>query len=393
MRSDATRSSESTTTAVTAPVIVPTLYVAFELGDSTWKLAATTGPGQAPRLRTVPARSLARTLDELGRAKARWQLSADAPVVSCYEAGRDGFWLHHALTAHAVRNHVVDSASIEVNRRQRRAKSDRLDARKLVSMLMRFTEGERHVWHVVRVPSSAAEDQRQLHRELKTAQRERIAVLTRIGSLLITQGLTLPLTGRESAAQVATALAELRRWDGTALPPALQARLVREWQQVMALTGQLGLLERERARLLREEDSPALTQVQQLMQLRGVGIATAWVYVMELFAWRTFRNRRELGALTGLAPTPDQSGTARHRDLGMSKAGNRWVRAVAIEGAWCWVRYQPQSELSQWYARRFAQGGSRLRRIGIVAVARKLLTALDQYLKTGTPPAGAVLRA
>ena len=389
MRPDATRPSESSTTLV----IVPTLYVAFELGGSTWKLAATIGAGQSARLRTVPARGLTRTLDELARAKARFQLDAAAPVVSCYEAGRDGFWLHHALTAHAVRNHVVDSSSIEVNRRQRRAKSDRLDARKLVSMLVRYAEGERHVWHVVRAPSSEAEDQRQLHRELKTAQRERLAAMTRIESLLITQGLTLPLTGRESVDTVRAVLAALRRWDATALPSALQARLVREWGQVRALTSQLEALGRERTRLLRETDSPALAQVRQLMQLKGVGVATAWIYVMELFAWRTFRNRRELGALTGLAPTPDQSGTGRHRELGMSKAGNRWVRAVAIEGAWCWLRYQPQSELSQWYQRRFASGGSRLRRIGIVAVAHKLMTGFERYLRTGTPPDGAVVRA
>jgi transposase len=389
MQLDATRSRQASTWLV----IVPTLYVAFELGGNSWKLAATTGPGQAPRLRTVPARALDRTLSELARAKTRFQLAVDAPVVSCYEAGRDGFWLHHALTAHDVRNHVVDSSSIEVNRRQRRTKSDRLDARKLVSMLVRYAEGERPVWHVVRVPSSAAEDERQLHRELKTAQRERVAAITRVGSLLITQGLVLRLTGVESVAAVATALAALRRWDGTALPSALAARLTREWGHVVALSAQLTALHRERARQLKHGDSPALTQVRRLMQLRGVGVATAWVYVMELFAWRTFRNRRELGALTGLAPTADRSGTGRHRELGMNKAGNRWVRAVAIEGAWAWLRYQPQSELSVWYQRRFAAGGSRMRRLGIVALARKLLVALETYLRTGTVPAGATVRA
>lgn len=389
MQPDATHPSQ----ASTSPTIVPTLHVAFELGGSSWKLATTTGPGQAPRLQTVPARALDRTLRELARAKARFHLAGDAPVVSCYEAGRDGFWLHHALTAHGVRNHVVDSSSIEVNRRQRRTKSDRLDARKLVSMLVRYAEGERHVWHVVRVPSSTAEDDRQLHRELKTAQRERLAAITRVESLLITQGLALRLTGRESVATVQRVVGTLRRWDATPLPPALAARLAREWGQVVALTTQLTALQRERTRLLKHGDSSALLQVRQLMQLKGVGVATAWIYVMELFAWRTFRNRRELGALTGLAPTADRSGTARHRELGMNKAGNRWVRSVAIEGAWAWLRYQPQSELSQWFARRFAAGGSRLRRIGIVAVARKLLVALAEYLRTGTVPAGATMRA
>ena len=389
MYTDPTRTSQATT----SPTIVPTLYVAVELGGSSWKLAATTGLGQPPRLRTRPARALPRALDELARAKARFHLDPAAPVVSCYEAGRDGFWLHHALPAHAVRNHVVDSSSIEGNRRQRRAKTDRLDARKLVSMLLRYAEGDRHTWHVVRAPSSEAEDQRQLHRELKTAQRERLAAVTRVESLLVTQGLTLPLSGRETVAEVRAAVAALRRWDATPVPPALQTRLVREWGQVVALTAQLRALARERAELLRTGDAPALAAVRQLMRLKGVGVATAWIYVMELFAWRTFRNRRELGALTGLAPTPDQSGTGRQRELGMGKAGNRWVRAVAVEGAWCWLRHQPQSELSQWFERRFARGGSRQRRIGIVAVARKLLTALEHYLRTGTPPAGAAVRA
>ena len=389
MSTDPTRTSQGST----APTIVPTLYVAFELGGKSWKLAATTGLGQPPRLRSLPARALPRALDELARAKARFHLDPAAPVVSCYEAGRDGFWLHHALTAHAVRNHVVDSSSIEVNRRQRRAKTDRLDARKLVSMLLRYAEGDRHTWHVVRAPSSEAEDQRQLHRELKTAQRERLAAVTRVESLLVTQGLTLALSGRETVAEVRAAVAALRRWDATPVPPALQTRLVREWGQVVALTAQLRALTRERAALLRTGDGPALAAVRQLMRLHGVGVATAWIYVMELFAWRTFRNRRELGALTGLAPTPDQSGTGRQRELGMGKAGNRWVRAVAVEGAWCWLRHQPQSELSQWFERRFARGGSRQRRIGIVAVARKLLAALERYLRTGTPPAGAAVRA
>jgi transposase len=389
MHTDPTRTSQGST----ALAIVPTLYVAFDLGGSSWKLAATTGPGQAPRLRTVPARALDRTLGELARAKARFHLAPDAPVVSCYEAGRDGFWLHHALTAHGVRNHVVDSSSIEVNRRQRRAKSDRLDARKLASMLLRYVEGERPVWHVVHVPSSAAEDERQLHRELKTAQRERLAAITRVESLLITQGLALRLTGLESVGEVQTLLAALRRWDATPVPPALAARLAREWGQVVALTAQLAALRRERLRLLKAGTSPALGQVRRLMQLKGVGVTTAWIYVMELFAWRTFRNRRELGALTGLAPTADRSGTARHRELGLSKAGNRWVRAVAIEGAWAWLRYQPHSALSEWYQRRFGTGGSRQRRIGIVALARKLLLAFERYLRTGTPPEGAEVRA
>src|SRR5213596_3561233 len=150
----------------------PTLYLAFELGNRDWKLGFTTGFGQPPRERTIAARDLAALAAELTQAQRRFALPAEAPVLSCYEAGRDGFWLHRALTAQGVTNLVVDSSSIEVNRRRRRAKSDRLDVRKLLSMLMRYAQGERQVWRVVKVPSVEAEDHRHLHRDLETLKQE-----------------------------------------------------------------------------------------------------------------------------------------------------------------------------------------------------------------------------
>ena len=364
----------------------PTLYVAFELGNSEWRLAFTPAIDHPPLVRTIAARALASFEGELARAQAHFGLSAPAAVRSCYEAGRDGFWLHRYLRARGVANDVVDSSSIEVNRRARRAKSDRLDACKLVTMLLRADAGERHVWSVVRVPSGGDEDRRQLHRELLFVRRDRARLTNRIKGLLVNQGLVL-----ETLVDLPTQLVTARLWDGTPLPPLLRARLEREWGVVAALTQRLHTLRAERRALLATSDDPAIARVRQLLALRGIGPETAWLYVMEFFGWRAFRNRREVGALAGLVPTHYQSGDVQH-EQGISRAGNRFIRAVAIDLAWGWLRYQPQSALTRWYQARFARGGSRVRKIGIVAVARKLLIALWQYLETGCIPEGAVLK-
>lgn len=379
----ATRPSLSSTPAEPGP----TLYLAFDLGNREWTLGLTTGFGQPPRERKIPARDLAVLAMEVTAAKRRFGLPAEARVCSCYEAGRDGFWLHRALTAQGIANVIVDAASIEINRRARRAKSDRLDVRKLLTMLLRYHGGERRVWHVVHVPSVLEEDRRQLHRELLTAKRDRTRLTNRLGGLLAGQGVALA-----TWAHFPSRIATLRTWDGAPLPPALQARLAREWAKVEALHGQICALETERRRLLRSSADPAVAQVRQLVALRAIGPASAWLYVMEFFSWRQFANRREVGALAGLTPTPYQSGD-QAREQGISKAGNRLIRAMAIEIAWSWLRWQPDSTLSRWYQARFGQGSSRVRRVGIVALARRLLIALWHYLETGAVPEGAVLKA
>jgi transposase len=364
----------------------PTLYLAFELGKNTWKLGFTIGVAQPPRERTIPAGALDMLQQEITRAKQRFGLPADAGVVSCYEAGRDGFWFHRYLVAQGVTNHVIDSASIEVNRRQRRAKTDRLDVHKLLTMLLRHRAGEKKVWSVVRVPSVAEEDRRQLHRELTTAKQDRTRVLNRMQGLLAGYGVQLALQG-----DVATQLEQAQQWDGSPLPAALLRRLKRAWQQVGFLTTHIQTLEAERRALLRRREDPAVEQVRQLFTLRGIGVNSAWLYVMEFFAWRDFQTPKQVGALAGLTPTPYQSGQSR-RELGIAKAGNRHIRAMAIEIAWAWRRFQPHSALSQWYERRFGAGSARLRKLGIVALARKLLIALWRFLKTGALPEGAVLK-
>jgi transposase len=364
----------------------PRLFLAFELGKDKWKLGFTVGVAQLPRERTLPAGDVARLQQEIARAKQRFGLPADAPVVSCYEAGRDGFWLHRCLIAHGVQNHVIDSASIEVNRRQRRAKTDRLDVRKLLTMLLRHMAGERKVWSVVRVPSVEEEDRRQLHRDMLTAKQDRTRVLNRIKGLLAGHGVQLALQG-----DVEAQLDQVHQWDGAPLPSALRTRLKRAWQQVGFLTAHIQTLEAERRALLRRREDPVINQVRQLFMLRGIGVNSAWLYVMEFFAWRDFQTPKQVGALAGLTPTPSQSGQSR-RELGIAKAGNRHIRAMAIEIAWAWRRFQPASAQAQWYERRFGAGSVRLRKLGIVALARKLLIALWRFLKTGVLPEGAVLK-
>jgi transposase len=269
----------------------PTLFLAFELGVNTWKLGFTTGAAQRPRERQVPAGDCQTVLEEIRRAKSRFGLPAEAQVVSCYEAGRDGFWLHRFFVSHGVVNSVVDSASIEVNRRYRRAKTDRLDVHKLLTMLLRHTAGEKKVWSVVRVPSVAEEDRRQLHRELLTTQRDRTRVLHRIKGLLAGYGMRMGWQG-----EVETQLEEGRQGDGSPLPAALRARLTREWQKVQGLTEQLTQREAERRAELRTREEPVLEQGRQLTPLRGIGVTSAWLFGRAFLAWRDLQTPKQVGA-------------------------------------------------------------------------------------------------
>jgi transposase len=363
-----------------------TLFVAFELSEKTWKLGFTTGHGQKPRERTVTARHHEHVLNEIAQAKRRLGLPETAPVVSCYEAGREGFWLHRFLQGQGITNHVVDSSAIEVNRRRRRAKSDGLDVRKLLSMLMRYAQGERQVWQVVKAPSVEAEDQRHLHRDLETLKQERASTTTRIKGLLSSQGLRVT-----SLTKLPEQLEALRLWDGSPVPPGLRCRVLRVYAHHTFLSEQIAAVEAERRAQLQASTDAKIDKVRQLMLLKGIGINGAWWLVMEFFGWRAFKNRREVGGLAGFTPTPYQSGESA-REQGITKSGNRHVRWMTTELAWSWLRFQPESALSCWFRQRFGSGGKRLRRIGIVAVARKLLIALWRFLETGVVPDGAVFK-
>jgi transposase len=379
MTTTATRNAQDTTSK-------GTLFVAFELSEKTWKLGFTTGHGQKPRERTMTARDQTRVLEEIAQAKHRFGLPETAPAVSCYEAGREGFWLHRFLEAHGITSHVVDSSAIAVSRRQRQAKSDGLDVRKLLSMLIRYHEGERQVWQVVHVPSVEAEDQRHLHRDLETLKRERASTMSRIKGLLSSQGLRVT-----RLTKLPEQLEALRLWDGSPIPPGLRQRVLRVSAHHQFLSAQIAEVEAERSAVLQTSSDASIDKIRQLMMLKGIGINGAWLFVMEFFGWRAFKNRREVGGLAGFTPTPYQSGESA-REQGISKAGNRHVRWMTTELAWSWLRFQPESALSVWFRERFGSGGKRLRRIGIVAVARKLLIALWRFLETGVLPEGAVLK-
>ena len=362
-----------------------TLYVAFELGEKEWKLAMSVSLHTQPRLRTLRSRTTRRLLEIL--EKEREQLGA-ARIVSCYEAGRDGFWLDRFLHAHGIDNRIVDSASIEVRRRARRVKTDRLDAQKLLTMIHREALGEKDLWSVVNVPCVADEDARSLQREYRTLVKERSRSSNRIKGLLASQGLVAPRIDRRFLDWLASA----KLWDGSALPSGIRTRIEREFDRWRFTHDQVLALDKERRDRTNDETDRSLDKVRALFALQGIGLGAAWTWGLEFFTWRNFRNGKQVGALSGLAPSPYQSGESQH-ELGISRAGNRWVRGLAIEIAWGWLRHQPDSALTHWYNERFARGGPRARKIGIVALARKLLVALWRYVETGVLPEGAVVKS
>ncbi|MGH7393821.1 MAG: IS110 family transposase [Candidatus Rokuibacteriota bacterium] len=370
------------TTRPEMSVSEPTLYVAFELGKKDWKLAMTSGFGIQPWVRTVASRDWRAVERAITQGRARFGLSAAARVVSCYEAGRDGFWIHRALTALGIVNRVVDSASIEVNRRARRAKTDRLDALKLVMMLVRVWAGERRVWSEVRVPTVAAEAARQVSRERTALTQEQTRLVNQLRGWLATWGASLPARGRGAW------WTAVRDWAGAALPAEVQARLARADRRLQELETQIAELDAQQHAAV--TTAPPASALRQLVQLKGVATTSASVLLDEGLVWRAFQNRRQIGGLLGFAPTPYDSGEST-REQGISRAGNARLQAISIQLAWNWVRWQPVSALTQWYQANFGTG-KRARRIGIVAVARKLVIALWRYVTTGVVPEGAILK-
>jgi transposase len=357
------------------------LYMAFELGEKNWKLSLSDGV-RSPSRYTVAAGDTAALLECIAKTKARCGLAPEARVCSCYEAGRDGFWLHRWLIEQGIENIVVDSSSIEVNRRARRAKTDRLDGDKLLSMLIRYRAEEPRVWSVVRVPTQEQEDARRAHRELGRLVHERSAHINRIRALLVLTNVRVKYVGGRL----------WQRWwtgHGQELPPGVRAEIERESARLLLVKQQMDTIEAAQRQAV---DSNTEPQVARLAQLRAIGMSSGWVLAKELFGWRRFRNRREVAGCLGLTPSPYASGES-ETEQGISKAGNRRVRTLMVELAWSWLRYQPQSELSQGFNRRFAGGGKRMRRIGIVALARRLAIALWRYLEDGLIPQGAQLKA
>jgi transposase len=364
-----------------------TLFVALELSKAKWLVGLhsptadkisrhTIAGGDAPALLA---------LIDAARRRAEASLGGQVRIVACYEAGYDGFWLHRLLVVHGIANQVIDPASLLVNRRARRRKTDRIDLAGLLRTLMAWHRGEPQVCSMVRVPSPEQEDQRRRGRERERRVKERVQHLGRVKGLLMTRGIRDFRPARRGWRE---RLEALQTGDGRPLPDCLKAEIARECRRLALVDEMLDELERERDAV---SDGEAPRQAALLTKLRGIGPTSAHLLAGEVFH-RDFANRRQVAAYLGLEPSPWQSGQV-DQDQGISKAGNRRARRVAIELAWLWLQYQPDSGLSRWFKDRVGAGKGRVRRIMLVALARKLIVALWRYLASGVVPDGASMRA
>jgi transposase len=369
-----------------------TCFMAIELSKASWVIGMVTPLSDKVSLRKIACGDVRRlleivdcTLDNASRTMGR-----PLRIVSCYEAGYDGFWLHRVLEARGISNHVLDAASLLVTRKARRAKTDRLDAEKLLRTLMAYWRGEPRVCSVARPPSAAEEDAKRLHRERAFLMKERVQHIGRIKGLLATQGL---YDFQPNRRDWQSRLDHLITGDGRPLGKRLKAELGRQCRRLAMVNMMLKEIDEERdAELDAVEAPPAVTgQIRRLVQLKGVGPQIARVLATEVF-YRQFSSRRSLGSYLGLTPSPFQSGDTA-REQGITKAGNPRARTTAIELAWLWLRYQPKSALTRWFHERTSGHKGRIRRIIIVAVARKLIIALWRYLETGLIPSDAELKA
>jgi transposase len=367
-----------------------TIFVAIELSQKTW-LVTLHSPDRDRmshhKLEGGDHAGLLGLLESI-RTRAALKLGTVPKVVSCYEAGYDGFWLHRLLTAAGITNLVFDPASIAVEQRSRRAKTDRIDGELMLRTLMAHLRGEPRVVRIVRVPSVEQEDARRTSRERDRLIKEQTAHTNRIKALLRLQGMAV---GYPRRANWLHWLAQQRDWQGQPLSPHLLAEVTREHARLMLVREQLATLEQVQATQATPVPAAMAERRDLLQRLKALGPAFAATLTNEVF-YKDFRNRRQVGAYCGLTPSPWRSGGI-DREQGISKAGNPRARLKAIELAWLWLRHQPESELSRWFRSRTANAGKRAKRIAIVALARKLIVALWRYLTTGLVPAEATMKA
>lgn len=367
-----------------------TVYVAIELSFSSWLVAARLPGTERSRLHRIEAGNalaLLALIAEL-RSRASTKRGEAVEVACCFEAGRDGFWLHRVLTAHGIAAYVLEPTSILVNRRARRAKTDRLDAEGMLRVLATWLGGDRQVCSMVRVPTPDEEDAKRPHREREHLVQERLRLENRIEGLLFTQG----IRKRPSLRSWEREMAELRTGDGRALPPLLRAELERLRRRLVLVLELIRELEAERdSAMIAAADDDVTQKITALQRIRGIGANFAAVLVREVF-YRSFANRRQLASYVGIVPMPYQSGGV-DRDRSISRMGNPRARTSMIQLAWLWLRYQPDSALATWFRERVGALQGRTRRIAIVAVARRLLIALWHYVETGVIPESIAVRA
>jgi transposase len=354
-----------------------TVYASIELSKKSWVLGIAVPDRDRPSIHRITGGKLTELV-----AKLRAAAGDDDRILVCYEAGYDGFWLARALAKLGIECRVLDPASIQVNRRARRVKTDRIDALALLRALIAVDRGERHVCAVVRVPSVEEEDARRSHRERQRLIRERTGHINRIKGLLFGQGIR-GIEPKQRAARID--FAALKTAEGHSLPNRLRRELEREYARLDLIDAQLREVEKERDTA--DAQDPAIERKRQmLVALQGVGGTSAAILAREVFA-RSFASRRHLGSYLGLTPSAYDSGTTA-RCQGISKAGNSWARRILIEVAWLWQKHQPASPLSHWYLQKTAGQSSRIRRIMLIAMARKLAISLWRYVETGLLPEG-----
>jgi len=357
-----------------------TVYVAIELSKKTWVLGIAHPDRDRPSIHRVSGGNIAELVSRL-RVAAR----NNRRILVCYEAGYDGFWLARALAKMGIECRVLDPASIQVNRRARRVKTDRIDVLALLRALIATDRGERHVCAIVRVPSVEEEDARRSHRERQRLVRERTGHINRIKGLLFAQGIR---DIKPKLRRTRIDFAALETAEGHPLPDRLRRELEREYARLSLIATQLREVEKERDTA--DAQDPVVEQKRQLLvALHGVGATSAAILAREVFA-RSFASRRQLGSYLGLTPSAYDSGSTT-RCQGISKAGNSWARRILIEVAWLWQKYQPASPLSHWYIQRTAGQSSRIRRIMLIALARKLAISLWRYVETGLVPEGVAI--
>lgn len=365
------------------------VLIAIELSVSSWFVAVRLPGSEKSRLHRVEGgdtTALLALIRDL-RSRAETKLRHAADVACCFEAGRDGFWLHRLLTAHGAIAYVLEPTSILVNRRARRAKTDRLDAEGMLRVLAAWLGGDRQVCSIVSVPTPEDEDAKRPHREREHLVQERQRLENRMEALLFTQG----IRGRPSLRSWERDIAKLRIGDGRALPCLMQAELNRLRRRLVLILELIHEMEAERAKALAAKGDDAMTRkIADLQRIRGIGANFSTVLAREVL-YRSFANRRQLASYVGIAPMPYQSG-GMDRDRSISRAGNPRARTTLIQLAWLWLRYQPGSALSDWFRGRVGTLQGRTRRIAIVAMARKLLIALWRYVETGVLPDGVELR-
>jgi transposase len=367
-----------------------TIFVAIELSQKSWLVTL-----HSPERDRISRHKLEGgdhagllALIEKTRSRAEQKPGSAVRVASCYEAGYDGFWLHRLLLAAGIMNFVFDAASIPVEQRGRRAKTDRIDGELLLRTLMAYLRGEPRVVRIVQVPTVEQEDARRASRERERLVKEQTAHSNRIKALLRLQGMAVGYPRRRDWLHW---LAQQRDWQGQPVSPHLLAEVTREHARLMLVRQQLAALEQAQAAQSSPVPEAMAKRRDQLQRLKALGPSFATTLTSELF-YKDFDNRRQVAAYCGLPPSPWRSGGI-DREQGISKAGNPRARVKAIELAWLWLRHQPESELSRWFNTRTANAGKRARRIAIVALARKLIVALWRYLTTGLVPAGATVKA